>query len=158
MMRTVLAMCGVTALTTLSEFGGPAQASAQKTCSMKLEQRADDSLINAAGNWPSLLKHQRTFASCDDGALAEGYSDAVVTLFANQWDQFGVFVALSERHPDFRRWAIRHIDATASDDDLNKIVVNAAKCVRDVKAKILCKAIGRAAVDALTELKQAQQE
>jgi hypothetical protein len=157
MMRTkILAMCGVTALTAFCAFGGES-AQAQKPCSMKLYQRADDSLINAAGNWPSLLKHQRAFASCDDGALAEGYSDAVVTLLANRWDKFSIFVVLSERQPDFRRWAIGHIDATAS-DDLNKVVANAAKCIRDVKAKILCKAIGRAAADALTELKQAQQQ
>ena len=114
-------------------------------------KRADTSLVSAADDWGSLLSHQKTFVSCDDGALAEGYSDAVVTLLAHRWDQFDVFVALSERNPNFRRWAIRHIDATASTDDLKTVVRNAARCPGNTKAKGLCGAVGREARDALKD-------
>jgi len=74
-----------------------------------------------------------------------------VTLFAHQWGQFGTFVALSKRNPAFRRWAIGHIDATVSDDDLKKIILNAATCIDDVKTKSLCTKIRQAAASALTE-------
>jgi hypothetical protein len=110
---------------------------------------AEASLADAAYRWPSLLKHERTFATCDDGALAEGYSDAVVTNFAKRWDQFGLFVTLSTRHPAFRRWSIRHIDASASDEQLKQIMLNAATCIGDVKS--VCEAIHQAAANALTE-------
>jgi hypothetical protein len=143
------------ALTMLMGFGAvPSSATAKNACSIDMYERADASLLSAAGSWGSLLQHQKAFASCDDGALAEGYSDAVASLLARRWDKFDLFLVLSKRNPAFRRWAVRHIDATASDDDLNKIVLNASACIDDVKAKSLCRTIQQAAVDALTEQKQ----
>jgi hypothetical protein len=137
----------------LESQGTPALARAHAACPIDMYERAETSLAEVRGNWFSLLKHHQVFVSCDDGALAEGYSDAVVTNFARQWNQFTAFAALAERHPDFRRWAIRHIDATASDEDLKQIMLNAAPCV-DVKTKGLCRAIRQAAARALTEQKQ----
>jgi hypothetical protein len=119
-----------------------------------MSKRADSSLTHARHSWGSLLKHQRAFGSCDDGALAEGYSDAVATSFAHRWDQFGVFVSLSKLHPAFRRWAIRHIDATATEEELTEIMRNAATCTDAVATKTLCKAIRRTAAEALSEQKQ----
>jgi hypothetical protein len=103
--------------------------------------RADASLANATGSWHALQKHQRIFASCDDGALAEGYSDAVVKLLANHWERFPVFAALSQRDPAFRRWAIRHIDSSAASDDLKRVVRHAQpasiRCKRSSCAQAL---------------------
>jgi len=102
--------------------------------------------------------HQKTFGPCDDGALGEGYSDAVVTLFADRWDQFDAFVRITKRNPAFRRWAVGHIDATTSDTDLKKIKRNAARCRGDAKKRNLCKTIRAAASEALTETMQIPQE
>jgi hypothetical protein len=155
----VLAIRPLIALAIFLGFGGaPSQALAQKACSMDMYQRAESSLVDVRGSWPSLLDHQRAFDSCDDGALAEGYSDAVVTLLAQRWDQFSVFIVLSKEHPAFRRWVIRHIDATASDEDLKKVMLHAATCVDDVKTKRLCKAVRQAAAHALGEWNQLLQE
>jgi hypothetical protein len=127
----------------------PSTVMANNACSTEMYKQADASLVGAGGGWASLLKHQKTFHSCDDGALAEGYSDAVVTLLANRWDQFDVFVTLSERNPAFRRWAIRHIDTTASTDDLKRVLRNAARCTGSPKTMNLCGEVGRAARSAL---------
>jgi len=135
-------------------FGYIPFSQAQGNCSVGMNNQAESFLIDARGNWSSLLRHQRIFASCDDGVLGEGYSDAVVYLFSQRWDQFGVFVALAKKHPTFQRWAVRHIDATASDEDLNKIILNAATCINDVVVKNLCNAIRQAAANALTESMQ----
>jgi hypothetical protein len=121
-------------------------------------READASLNSTRGSWSSLLGHQAKFEPCDDGALAEGYSDAVVTLFAHKWDQFGAFVALSERHPAFQRWAIGHIDASASDEDLKRIVLNAGTCIDDSHTRSLCKTVQQAASNALIEIGQLQAE
>lgn len=160
MIRTkVYVMRCLTALAVFSGFGGaPSQAAPQRTCSIDMDKRADASLTMASASWSSLLKHQRTFAACDDGYLAEGYSNAVVGLFAHRWDHFGEYVALSERHPAFGLWAVRHIDATATDDELRSVMRNAANCIGDVKTKAVCKAVGQAAADALAEWKQLQED
>jgi len=127
-------------------------ALASENCSIEMSRRADLLLIDARGNWNSLLKHQRTFVYCDDGVLGEGYSDAVVNLFSNEWGQFDVFYKLSKKYPDFQRWAIKHIDATASGDDLQRIILNAKRCSADVAPKSLCRNIEQAATHALREL------
>ncbi|NWC00530.1 hypothetical protein HX882_32130 [Pseudomonas gingeri] len=133
------------------------QAAAQVSCSLEKEDRAASLLPDARGSWLALLAHQEAFVSCDDGALAEGYSDAVAQLFVQKWDQLGVFVDLAKKHPDFQRWAVRHIDATVSDDDLNKIIANAATCIDDVAVANICKSIRRAAENALVESTQMRQ-
>ena len=148
----VLAMRFLTALATLGAVGGvSSDATAHNACSTNMYKRADASLVGAGSGWAPLLRHYETFASCDDGALAEGYSDAVVSLLARQWDQFDAFVRLSVRNPAFRRWAIRHIDASASTDDLTKVARNAAKCTTNADARDLCREIARAARNALND-------
>jgi hypothetical protein len=82
-------------------IGLPPAVTATNHCSTAMYQQAEASLPSAAAGWGSLLKHQNAFGSCDDGGLAEGYSDAVVTLLADQWDQFDAFVGLSGRNPAF---------------------------------------------------------
>jgi hypothetical protein len=126
-------------------------AAASNSCSNDMSMRADASLAGAAGAWGSLLKHWRAFTSCDDGGVAEGYSDAVVVLLARRWDQFDAFVSLSERNPAFRKWAIGHIDATTSSDDLKRVLRNTERCAGSAKRKGLCREIARAARDALKD-------
>lgn len=127
------------------------RAATPDSCSGEVNTRAESLLINARDSWPALLKHQRAFAFCDDGSLGEGYSEAVVALLAKRWEQFDRFASLANKDPSFRRWAIRHIDASASDDDLNKIISNASSCMKKGKEKVLCTAIRQAATRALAE-------
>lgn len=127
------------------------QASAYRNCSPEMNSRAGSLLVDARRNWSSLFKHQRVFASCDDGELGEGYSEAVANLFAKRWDQFGTFVALAKKHPDFQNWAIRHIDATVSDNDLNRVILNSNTCINNATVGGICRAIRQGAANALME-------
>lgn len=127
------------------------QALAYGNCPPEMNSRAESLLVDARRNWSSLFKHQRVFSSCDDGELGEGYSEAVVNLFAKKWDQFGTFFALAKKNPEFQNWAIRHIDATASDDDLNRIILNSNSCINNAAAEKLCKVIRQGAANALME-------
>ncbi|MFK2902205.1 hypothetical protein ISP15_17895 [Dyella jejuensis] len=133
-------------------------ASAQEHCSPEMNNQAVFLLNDASGNWQSLLEHQKKFVVCDDGELGEGYSDAVVRLFARRWSQFGTFAAIAKKDPAFQHWAIRHIDATASNQDLNKIVHNAAACANDMSVGYLCKLIRQSAENALVESAQMQRK
>lgn len=148
-------LVGLATLAGLAGLSSPAKAN--EACSYDMYMRADTSLASATGSWRALLEHWIDYRRCDDGGLAEGYSDAVVILLAQRWDQFDVFVSLSERNPEFHRWAIRHIDATTSDDDLEKLLRNAARCTGSAKAKISCREIARAATEALKDIGAALQ-
>jgi hypothetical protein len=73
----------------------------------------------------------------------------VVSLLAHRWDQLIVLAALSNQDSAFRAWVIRHIDASASTDDLEMVARHAARCGRNSKTFDLCGSIGRAANSAL---------
>jgi hypothetical protein len=130
------------------------QASPIGDCSREMNEKAEELLLNARDNWSSLLQHQRVFSGCDDGSLGEAYSDAVVHLFAQRWNQFRTFAALAKKDPVFQLWAVRHIDASASDEDLKKIVLNTTTCLGDVEVKNLCKTIRELAANSLAESEQ----
>ena len=142
----------LTAMVVIGAVGLTSTAPANSRCSTDMYKRADASLVRAATEWSLLLSHQRAFGSCDDGALAEGYSDAVVSLLAHHWDQFDALVGLSARNPAFSQWVIRHIDATADSEDLRKVLRNTASCTGS--AKRLCRALTRGAQNALTEQRE----
>jgi hypothetical protein len=133
----------------IGAVAAPSAAGAKHGCPLAMYQRADASLVHARASWSSLSMHFEAFASCDDGALAEGYSDAIVTLLARRWGQFDAFVVLSARNPAFRRWALRHIDASASTDDLRRVLRNAERCTGNPETRRLCGEMARAARDAL---------
>jgi len=91
-------------------------ASTNRACPSQMYQRAEFTLAHAKIGWPELLKHWTAFRACDDGALGENYSDIVVKNLAHRWTEITVLSALSKRQPEFRQWAVAHIDATASDE------------------------------------------
>ena len=130
-------------------------ASDYGSCPPEMNSRAVSLLIDARGNWSSLFKHQSVFASCDDGELGEGYSDAVANLFAQNWDQFATFVSLAKTHSAFKKWALRHIDATASDETLNRIISNSNTCINNGAEK-LCNTVRQSATNDLIESARSQ--
>ena len=143
--------CSITLLVCACSFS---KSNAHETCPVPMYSRADSLLVDARSSWPALLEHQRRFGACDDGYLAEGYSDAVAILFAKKWNQFGEFVDISRGYPAFERWAIRHINETNSPDDLIQIMFNASKCIGNARTIKLCKEIRRAASNALVEIEK----
>ena len=118
-------------------------------CSVALYMQAEETLISAGARWDSLYRHQQVFGACDDGGLAEGYSDAVVRLLAWRWGQIKNLAAISNSDPGFRRWVIKHIDATASAQDLQKIMRNSDKCIGD-RDDSLCRLIRTAVAETIS--------
>lgn len=53
-------------------------------------------------DWDQVYRSFQKFSQCDDGAIAEGYSDSVTKLLADDWKSFNRFVALANRNGDFR--------------------------------------------------------
>jgi hypothetical protein len=118
---------------------------------VEVYDRADATLSSASESWSKLFQHWRQFRACDDGAIAEGYSDAVVKLLANRWAEFNTFASLVDHNPEFRRWSLGHIDESASRDDLKEIVRRARRCANERKATELCVRIENSAKRALAE-------
>lgn len=121
-------------------------------CSAEMHRLGASLLADAGRDWRSLMRHHTTFAACDDGELAAGYSQAVVDLFANRWEQFPLFMRLAQRQPGFQQWAVQHIDSSVESRDLQRILRNTSKCRGSAAARLTCRNIRREAQRALTEL------
>ena len=59
--------------------------------------------------WQMIYDSFRRYRQCDDGALAEGYSESIVTTLANRWDQLPS-QALIAHDRSFRYFVFRHIE------------------------------------------------
>jgi hypothetical protein len=107
---------------------GPAFNYKKCSDSMAITAEYEGEKILAIKDWPvALMTSFKTFGVCDDGAIAEGYSDAIVQSLAKRWDRFPKLAGLMEKNPDFHSFVLSHIDATTSSNDLDTLVSNAEK-------------------------------
>ena len=118
-------------------------AGQQKPCTDAEETQAEKA-VDSLKTWDQVYRSYKKFAQCDDGAVAEGYSDAVGKLLANDWAHFPRLVKLAKTDRNFERFVVRHVDESLTHDTLQKISKNARTgCPADAKA--LCSLIADAA-------------
>jgi len=101
-------------------------AYANELCTKAQEIQADSSILRAQ-KWEDIYKSCEKFKHCDDGYIAEGYSDLIVKTLAYKWDQVNVLMKLISKDKDFHAFVIRHIDATADKEELEMIIHNFSK-------------------------------
>ncbi len=100
-------------------------------------------------SWDRVYRSYKHFSQCDQGAIGEGYSDAIAELLANQWGQFDRFVTLAGRDAAFQQFVLRHIDETVPAETLLKISENArSDCM--LGAQHLCELVVNAATEKQT--------
>lgn len=128
-------------------------AFANQNCPAAKYIQAEETLISARNTLDALYQHFQIFGACDDGELAEGYSDAVAQILGQKWGQFENFPATLTSNPEFKFWILKHIDSSASVQDLKKIIVNSDKCIRD-RVDTLCGPVRTAAEKSVSELIQ----
>jgi hypothetical protein len=103
------------------------------------KDEAIQALTEAAwlNDWDQVYRSYRRFSQCDDGAIAEGYSDSVSKLLANDWSSFGRLLTLTSADRMFRQFVLNHIDPTVPQVVLLNISTNAqSKC--PVGGRSLC--------------------
>ena len=121
-------------------FTGSAQ---QIACPREQAARAEGT-IDSLNDWDGMHKFYKQFSRCDDGAIAEGYSDAVGNLLANKWEHFDRLASLTNIDKGFERFVVKHIDDTLPLSTLQQIFNNArSKCPS--RSAELCQLIRKAA-------------
>jgi hypothetical protein len=123
----------------------------QQICSRELEMRAINEVSSVRlKNWNAVYRSFKTFQNCDDGGIAEVYSDAIGTLLDDGWKEFDEAYRLTLADGSFQQFVLRHIDTTLLDDQLQAIAENArARCPAGKSP--FCNLIEASAVDALKE-------
>jgi hypothetical protein len=94
------------------------------TCSRNQEVEALDTAAYLS-TWPSIHDSFQRFRECDDGAIAEGYSESVTRVLDTQWATIGTLAELGAKTPGFLAFVLRHIDETAPPDRLARIAARA---------------------------------
>jgi hypothetical protein len=100
-------------------------AANQKGCTTAEEKQALDQ-ADSLKDWDAVYRSFTHFAQCDDGAIAEGYSDTVGRLLARDWKHLGTLAKLAATDERFENFVLRHIDETLPIDVLKTIARNAA--------------------------------
>jgi hypothetical protein len=80
-----------------------------------------DAALEHMDSWKSVASVFRRFSKCDDGYIAEGFSDRISYLLADHWEQVPELVALSRTTPGLESFVIRHLDETINLSDARKI-------------------------------------
>lgn len=109
-----------------------------------------DKAVDNLQTWQAVYKSYRKYHACDDGVIAEGYSDSVVKLLANHWSEFPVMRHFITADPAFYQFVLSHIDATTDWDDLKNVATHAFSDCPKNAAKV-CLAIERKASSAYKE-------
>ena len=148
-MRSYFAAAVITILLVCSPTAG-ARASTQDQCDEKQDQwfhQADPK------TWGGLYRLFKSFGQCDDGAIAEGFSEDVAQLFLNQWTHLEVLNRLIASDKSFRKFVLRHIDATLNESEL-KDIADKAKSHCPVGHEKLCLEVAVEADRSLNELQK----
>jgi hypothetical protein len=124
------------------EFKGPPWFSAAR-CSRTDAIEADQELDRLT-NWTAVYRNFRLYKQCDDGGLAEGYSDKIVILLTAHWPEVAVLARLAKNSPEFERFVRWHIDGLMSPDQ-NKMIIDNARNRCPAGAKQLCRRLEAAA-------------
>lgn len=136
------ALCVTLALTIAAPCAGRAKA-----CSPQAAEAADAAIDNL-DDWRKLQKAFTVYGQCDDGSIAEGYSEAIARLLVDKWNTLPTLAALAGRDRAFRQYVTHHINSTMDTNDLETIKRYSAFQCPPV-AMALCQSLQRAAEDAL---------
>jgi len=117
----------------------------------KKEAIAAEAVASTAKTWQQLHQQFMRYRNCDDGAIAEGFSEAISLLLVKQWGDIHTLDILGRSDPVFRKFVIHHIDETVPAERWAHIKKYASmQCPRN--SKILCRDI-ELAINAMPEVK-----
>ncbi len=119
---------------------GPAVVAAGSDC----PPEADAPVSRIASSWDALYLHFERYGHCDDGAVAEGFSEAVLTLLTGSWSELPRLAELVRKDDRFRSFVMKHVDDMMGYDTLRLVRSNAkTKCPRQLNE--LCVQVATAA-------------
>jgi hypothetical protein len=85
------------------------------------QQRQCPTIMPTLRAWDELYKSFELFQNCDDGAIAEGYSESVARILVDRWSTLPRFSFLGTKNVAFRKFVLKHVDASLDTRDLQTI-------------------------------------
>lgn len=132
----------ITVLTLTFGINAFASDASKKPCT-KSEATQAEKEADSLSDWDQVYRSFQKFSQCDDGAIAEGYSDSVTKLLGDDWKSFNRLLAIANRNGNFRDFVLKHIDESVPADRLAKIA-NHARSECPSGGSHLCLSIAKA--------------
>ncbi|MEX3895073.1 hypothetical protein [Paraburkholderia sp. BR10954] len=108
---------------------------------------AADAMVDHLDSWAPVNSAFSQYGHCDDGGIAEGYSEAIARLLIDPWKALPELDAQIKLDPPLESFVLRHINSTLDIDDLAKIAtLSTRSCPKGMSS--LCKALANAASQA----------
>ena len=103
-----------------------------RVCTADEAQKAE-AVSGVATSWKQLHRQFRQFAHCDDGDIAEGFSESTTLLLADHWETIRQMEPMIASDPPFRKFIVRHVDDSVPAERLLRITRNAGEqCPRNL--------------------------
>jgi hypothetical protein len=103
---------------------------------------AAETISASISSWRQLYSAFRRYSHCDDGAIGEGFSDAVSVLLSREWKTLDEGAALAKTDRVFKGFLLRHLNVTVPEERLAAIKQLAqSQCTK--RSKSLCAEIIR---------------
>jgi hypothetical protein len=78
-------------------------------------------------DWSGVAKWHERFSQCDDGCVAEQLDFRLTRLLASDWPSVVDLGHLSEQHPRFKHFVLKHLGGDAEPKQLRKVRANAIR-------------------------------
>lgn len=91
-----------------------------KPCSKK-DEIYIERMAAKVTNWNQLHKLYKRYHQCDDGAIAEGFSESVSIILSQSWGQLGSLQLIIKKDASFETFVLNHLDETLPEERLQSI-------------------------------------
>ena len=107
-------------------------------CSIN-ESRDAEIKVATIKTWEHLYQLFKNYSHCDDGGVAEGFSESVTSLLSVRWKENLNIVNIIKSDQEFRDFIIRHVDETVPIERLkliDSILISCPEGLNDFCLKI----------------------
>jgi len=99
------------------------------------DARAAEMSTDSLRTWTSVAAAFKQFSGCDDGVVAEGFSEGIARLMADHWAQLPQLAHLTPSNPGLESFVLKHLDETINLADAKKIATLAHdSCPKDTQS------------------------
>ena len=124
---------------------------AQNAPCTDVQAREAEAEAGGVRTWDALYKSYKKYQQCDDGAVAEAYSESVARILVDHWSTLPRLAQLAKKNDDFWQFVLDHIDSSDDPGDLRTIKRRAERrCPAGLRST--CRELKKAADSALDDL------
>lgn len=121
-------------------LGFAAQPVAAKECT-KFEAYTAESLYPYLSSWKEMHMAFRAYGHCDDGAIAEGFDEAISVLWERHWKLVPEMLNETATDPEFKQFVFKRVGRETIPMKRWQVIVNNAKTGCPSNAKTFCQQV-----------------